>query len=441
MNVQPDGRWKAIINLYNLTNDPIYLAAAKKIIAVPLREQKSNGAWPHRLPKDHARGKTNAYGNNIFLIGVLLSGMKDYHQATGDPKTKKALLDGVDWVCKSYDAKSAGWPYSALTDGTPLGHTVTGLNMLIIDSIAYAANITGKKKYADVARGAITSRIVSGPGASGKNMAQVKVMSDSIIYNLSEYYRKNDPKNARNIVSNQSVALTRGNIPDRTKFYPRSPDNKILYIKLKKANPTISLIRKKHGARPDGWDTCNVTIFNATGKKVFNYKYKPNAEFTKQIKLTGSKGSVFKAVFHDDMRGICDVYGKDIQVMLELVKGTTLGRIASSRFYLTVPKGTKKFTVNLQGIHTGPYGMMVLQANGKIAGLAEGINTGRCLLPWSVGVPNVDSTKQQLMVKVPSGQDGKIWPLILWGSGDVGLQVKGIPPYLTRQKQTAFKVK
>ena len=431
---------KAILNLYKLTHDPIYLKAAKKIALVAFKEQKGNGAWPHRLPLDHARGKKNLYGNNIFLLGILLSSLKDYHEVTGDPKAGKAFLAGVDWVCKSYDAKNMGWPYSALKDGTPVGPFFSSLNMLIIDGIAYAAKITGSKKYANIAESAMSSRIMGGHGAVGKNMAQATIYSDSIIHNLNDYYQKYDRQNAYSIVYPESIAMLRAKIPDKKQFNVRGPDDKVFYIKFNKTDPVITLSRQKHGSRPKGWQFCNVTIFDNKGNKVFFHQYKPDSEFSRKVKLTGKRGSIFKVIFHDDMRGICNISGHEVQIMLNLAPGTTLGRTGSAKVYLTVPVGTKSFSIRMQGVHTGPYGMLLLQPDGKIGGLAESVNSGKCLLPWATGIANKDSASRQLNVKVPRGQDRKVWQLIMWAAGDAGLQVQGIPPYLTLNKEKAFKI-
>jgi PcRGLX-like N-terminal RIFT barrel domain len=431
---------KAVMPFYTLTNDPLYLKAAKQIAAVALREQKANGAWAHRLPASHAGGAKNAIGNNLFLLGILTSSMKDYHQSTGDPKMKKALLAAVDWMCKSYNSKTGTWPYSASILGKPHGGSYPSLNMLIVDSIAYAGKITGKKKYIDIARNAVVTRIMAGPSADGKSMAMTMVFTDSIMKSLQDYYAKHDKKYGENIVSKEKIAKRSNRIPDTNKFNVRGPNTKTFYIKLKKPQVTIILNRKKHGSRPSGWDKCFGDVYNSQGKKIDSFEYAPSAVISRKVKLSGKPGATFKVVFRDDFRGIWDITGKGIQVMLKLVPGTTLGNPAIARFYLTVPQGTKQFEVRIQGVHTGSYGMLVMRPDGKIVKLVDGINAGKCQLPWTTGFVDLKSASTTI-IKVPKGQDGKIWPLAIWGAGDIGLQVKGIPPYLTRRKESAFSIK
>jgi len=62
-----------------------------------------------------------------------------------------------------------------------------------------------REEYAKIAKNAMTSRIIGGPGAVGKSMAQTIIYSDSIMRNLNTYYQKNDPKNAASIVSLESI--------------------------------------------------------------------------------------------------------------------------------------------------------------------------------------------------------------------------------------------
>jgi hypothetical protein len=181
----------AIIAIYRGTNDPAYLAAAKRIVAVPLREQKfdDGGAWPHVLPRDHSGGHHGARGNNLFLIGVLLAGLKDYHEATGDPAAAKSLISGARWVLKSWDEEANGWPYSASTSGEPYYDNISpGLNMLIIESLAYAGKLTGDEEFLDVTEKAFAAVARSRPPSFGKSVAQQMFFATDIMASLQQWF-------------------------------------------------------------------------------------------------------------------------------------------------------------------------------------------------------------------------------------------------------------
>jgi len=181
----------AIMAIYRGTYDPEYLAAAKRIVAIPLREQKfdDGGSWPHVLPRDHCGGHHGARGNNLFLIGVLLAGLKDYHEATGDPAVAKSFISGARWVLKSWDEEATGWPYSASTSGEPYYDNVSpSLNMLIIESLAYAGKLTGDEEFLNVTEKAFAAVARSNPPSDGKSVAQKIFFATGVMASLQQWF-------------------------------------------------------------------------------------------------------------------------------------------------------------------------------------------------------------------------------------------------------------
>ena len=144
---------KALTALFRGTYDPVYMKAAEHIASIALKEQdlEVTGAWPHVLPSGHDGWKPGAIGNNLYLIGILLSGLQAYHAETGDPEVLRSIEAGVEWVLKSWNPQRGGWPYSAETDGTPLYEAATGLNMLVVPAIAYVGSIRGDDRLMEVA--------------------------------------------------------------------------------------------------------------------------------------------------------------------------------------------------------------------------------------------------------------------------------------------------
>ncbi len=165
----------AVLAVYRGTGDEAYLEAARKIASVALQEQKfdDGGAWPHVLPTDHSGGHPGARGNNLFLMGVLLAGLKDYHEVTEDPAALKSLVSGARWVMKSWDPRARGWPYSASTTGESYYERITpSLNMLIVDSLAYAGQQAGDASMLHAALDAVVATAGQTPPSSGKSVAQ-----------------------------------------------------------------------------------------------------------------------------------------------------------------------------------------------------------------------------------------------------------------------------
>jgi hypothetical protein len=185
-----DAGWalKAVLAVYRGTLDPLYLEAAQRIAAVPLREQKfdQGGAWPHVLPSDHAdKDHQGAVGNNLFLIGILLSGLKDLHEQTHEPAVEKSLVAGADWVLLSWDETRRAWPYSASPTGEPMyDQWYVGMNNLVCESLPYVSRLTGDPRYAHVARAAFEALTEEGLPADGKSLGQHLYFAPSIMGGL-----------------------------------------------------------------------------------------------------------------------------------------------------------------------------------------------------------------------------------------------------------------
>ena len=180
---------KALMALYRGTYDPVYLDAAWRIVSVALRQQDldGSGAWPHPLPADHSGSKPDAVGNNLFLIGVLLSGLQSYHAETGDPDVLTSLEAAVQWVLKSWNPQRRGWPYSAETDGTPLYEASTGLNTLVIPAIAYVGALRHDDHLMEIVDSALMTHVRAGLRGDGKAIAQSLHFTSEVLARLNEW--------------------------------------------------------------------------------------------------------------------------------------------------------------------------------------------------------------------------------------------------------------
>ena len=81
--------WHLILTMemYRATGDPFYLNAAHIIVERTLDRQTEEGAWKRMLAFGHCMCEhpPRHMGNAGFMVGILLVGLKFYHQATGDP--------------------------------------------------------------------------------------------------------------------------------------------------------------------------------------------------------------------------------------------------------------------------------------------------------------------------------------------------------------------
>ena len=79
----------------------------------------------------------------------LLSGLRRYHELTGDPRVQDAILGGIDWLLRrTYDVASGHFRY------TPCRHRGGGPQPVytrqVIEGIAYAHALTGRSELRDL---------------------------------------------------------------------------------------------------------------------------------------------------------------------------------------------------------------------------------------------------------------------------------------------------
>ncbi|MDP6506868.1 MAG: hypothetical protein QF886_24800, partial [Planctomycetota bacterium] len=386
----------AIMALYQATNDPLYLEAARRIAAVPLREQRFDlgGAWPHVLPRGHDGGHRGAKGNNLFLIGILLSGLKAYHEVTGDEAAKKSILSGARWLMKSWNEAAGGWPYSATTDGAPLHRPSTGLNPLVIESLTYAAHLSGDASFIKVVDDAFESFVRPGPHPSGKSLAQKMVFTGSTMALLQKWHEEHSPDKGLKLVDGGKGSLEKYilRISDAAEHMLRSPNEKIFWVRLRGAGAGLRAKRTPHGARPKGMERGFIQIQRASGEEVLKKDYSTDDPWELKTGLTGKAdaGEIFKVTIRDDQRAHWSLFSDKADILAQAVPSTSMARIGQGRFYFSVPEGVEKFRIRLIGVHSGTYGGAVLNAANRLIAYHQGVNPGQVQLTWAprLGINN-----------------------------------------------------
>jgi hypothetical protein len=85
--------------LYAATLDEKYLAAMKKTVDFILEIQQGDGSWfSFGREVKNRRRNWGAYDRGGHCSGVILSGLKSYHEATGDDRVVQPFGDGVDYM-------------------------------------------------------------------------------------------------------------------------------------------------------------------------------------------------------------------------------------------------------------------------------------------------------------------------------------------------------
>ena len=436
----------ATMAIYRGTYDPVYLDAAKRIAAVALKEQKMDegGSWPHILPRDHAGGHRGARGNNLFLIGVLLAGLQDVHEQTGDPTVLKSLIAGTDWVMRSWDEDNEGWPYSADTDGKPLYARVTpSLNNLIIGPLAYVGTVTGNDRLLATTDTAFTAIVQSGAPAFGKSIAQKMHFVPAVIHHLQSWYARTRPDKGAHVLDGRddSVARRLARTRDAVSHKVRAPDTKRFYVKATAPNAELLLLRQPHGAMTKRSDECGIRITDSKGDAIAQAQFSTDAPCEFRTNLAADGGE-YRVVIDDDQRGVWSLQGDKLQVVMETVAGFRIGGVGRARYHFHVPEGSKRFTVDLLGVHRGAYGAVVFSPDGKVAATHRGQNLGLTHIKGAPQGPGAESAKQsayaQLELEPDPADTGQLWSLVLWAHMDIGCELRGIPPFLALSAEDWF---
>lgn len=165
--------WHLILTmaLYEATRDRFYLNAAKIIVERVWERQTPDGGWDffriclHQDPPMH-------YGNFGFTVGVLLTGLKHYYEATGDDRAAREIVRGAYflvnqlWVREAATFRYTSCPMAEA--GSPM------LTFLLLDGIAFAHNRTRDPGLRDVlvaaTQKAVTSLAELNPATAHTNM-------------------------------------------------------------------------------------------------------------------------------------------------------------------------------------------------------------------------------------------------------------------------------
>lgn len=157
--------WRLIMNAaaYNATYNPVYLNGAKVIMQniylyqdkiprpipehqhEPGRRTEQVGGWSRMLVPEHCLCVPRHRGNANFMIGLILDGIKYYHEITGEEAAKQALISGAYYFLdECYDEKTVGIRYTSC----PKMRFARGVKPYVLEGLARAYLWTKDKRLA-----------------------------------------------------------------------------------------------------------------------------------------------------------------------------------------------------------------------------------------------------------------------------------------------------
>ncbi len=182
---------------YAATGDPYYLNASKVIVERVLATQDKQprllpdyqqagrkpyqvGGWSRMMVPGHCHCEPRHRGNAGFMVAVLLSGMKYYHDVTGDPRVKEAIIQGAHYLCEEcYSDETHGFRYTSC----PKTQYSSGASPLMVEGIARAYLWTKDDRF----RRVLTDSLPRGARGQryGKGFSMYYRMAPRLLWDLS----------------------------------------------------------------------------------------------------------------------------------------------------------------------------------------------------------------------------------------------------------------
>lgn len=95
--------WHLIMTMgqYRATSDPFYLNAARIIMDRTAERETPGGGWDREMMPGHCLCLPRHRGEAAFMVGILLSGLRDYNAVAHDPEVDNMIARGADWLIKA----------------------------------------------------------------------------------------------------------------------------------------------------------------------------------------------------------------------------------------------------------------------------------------------------------------------------------------------------
>ena len=155
--------WHLIMNAmaYAATCDPYYFNASRIVVDRVLQTQDAEprplpeyqreegrthqvGGWSHMMLPGHCHCEPRHQGNAGFMVAVLLSGLKYYHDVTGDPAVKECIIRGAHYLLdETYSEEVKGFRYTSC----PNTRHSAGASPLMVEGVARAYRWTRDERF------------------------------------------------------------------------------------------------------------------------------------------------------------------------------------------------------------------------------------------------------------------------------------------------------
>jgi hypothetical protein len=187
--------WHLIMTnaMYQATYDRYYLNAARIVFERVLERQTSDGGWKRFLTDDHCNCLPRHLGNAGFMVGVLLTGLKEYYEITGDERAAESVVRGARFLINDmWIPEVSGFRYTSCPR-SPKGVWST---FLLFDGIAFAQQRTQDARLRDVLIAGTDSTLANLP-ALGKSFTQYTRVTPHFLGYLARLKEEGPPVRGR----------------------------------------------------------------------------------------------------------------------------------------------------------------------------------------------------------------------------------------------------
>ena len=146
---------------YRATGRRVFLNAARIIVDRVLERQRASGGWDRLMVPGHCHCEPPRHtGNAGFMVGVLMVGLKRFHEVTGDDKVADSIVRAADYcIDKMWLPEKATFRYTCC----PHSNVPPDADMRMLKGVAAAYQFTGEQRFKRVLEAGIPTAIQHSP--------------------------------------------------------------------------------------------------------------------------------------------------------------------------------------------------------------------------------------------------------------------------------------
>ena len=129
--------------LARTTDDSRYLNAAQIMVDKVLEKQGPDGGWVRMLREGHCGcGYPRCRGEASFMVGILLSALRRFHEVTGDERVAEAIVAGARWLMAHNFDHERGHFRNATCPNRDIDSSGPQHDRTVLEGLAYAYQIS-----------------------------------------------------------------------------------------------------------------------------------------------------------------------------------------------------------------------------------------------------------------------------------------------------------